>query len=372
MGNLNCYAVVVPGLEGIAADELKELAADDVQMGDGGIGFTTTMDGLFRINLRARTITRILIRLASFRALSFPELYNKVKKVAWQQYIGTDVSLAVRASCKGSKLMHSGRAEMALADGIRDKIGFEVSGTETQHQQQILLRIDNNQCTISLDVSGDRLDRRGYRLHSGKAPLRETIAAAILRWMDWQGTERSNEPLLTPMCGSGTFAIEAVWMAEKRAAGLGHDFSLLHWPCLKEKRWQRALDKAKAMHSPCELAIFASEWDEAILKQAKDNAAKAGVAEQIHFELLDVRKLTVPDGITEAGLIVCNPPYGERIKADVAVLYRQLGKQFKQHLQGWRMAVIVPDKDCEKALALPVKKRLKIKHGGRWVTVLHV
>ncbi|MBN4073500.1 RNA methyltransferase [Mariprofundus ferrooxydans] len=380
MGNLNCYAVVVPGLEGIAADELHELAADDVQMGDGGIAFTTTMDGLFRINLRARTITRILIRLASFRALSFPELYNKAKKVAWQQYIGTDVSLAVRASCKGSKLMHSGRAEMALADGIRDKIGFEVSGAETQHQQQILLRIDNNQCTISLDVSGERLDRRGYRLHSGKAPVRETIAAAILRWMDWQGGKQKvgqkdgqkNEPLLTPMCGSGTFAIEAVWMAEKRAAGLEHDFSLLHWPCLKEKRWQRALDKAKAMHSPCELAVFASEWDEAILKQAKENAAQAGLLENISFELLDARKLAVPTGVSDAGLIVCNPPYGERVKADVGSLYRQLGKQFKQHFQGWRMAVIVPDKESEKALALPVKKRLKIKHGGRWVTVLHV
>ncbi|MDQ6969468.1 MAG: class I SAM-dependent RNA methyltransferase [Mariprofundus sp.] len=374
MGNLNCYAVVVPGLEGIAADELKELAAHDVQMGDGGIAFTSTMDGLFRINLRSRSITRVLIRLASFRALSFPELYNKAKKVAWSDYIGADIGLSVRASCSGSKLMHSGRAEQAIADAVCDKIGFACP--QAAHTQQILLRIDNNQCTISLDVSGDRLDRRAYRLHSGKAPLRETIAASILRWMDWQGGKQkdsqNNEPLLTPMCGSGTFAIEAVWMAEKRAAGLDHDFPFTHWPSLKQKRWQRGLDKAANMQSVCESKVFASEWDAGILQQAKDNAAKAGVAEHIHFELLDVRKLTVPDGITDAGLIVCNPPYGERIKADVAGLYRQLGKQFKQHFQGWRMAVIVPDKDCEKALALPVKKRLKIKHGGRWVTVLHV
>jgi len=374
MGNLNCYAVVVPGLEGIAADELKELAAHDIQMGDGGIAFTATMDGLFRINLRARTITRILIRLASFRALSFPELYNKSKKVAWSQYIGTDVSVVVRASCQGSKLMHSGRAEMALADGIRDKIGFEVP--EAPHQQQVLLRIDNNQCTISLDVSGERLDRRGYRLHSGKAPVRETIAAAILRWMDWSAEQpkdgQKNEPLLTPMCGSATFAIEAAWMAEKRAAGLAHDFPFLHWPSLKEKRWQRAREKAEAMQSATTATIFASEWDEGILKQAKENVAQAGVLEAVQLDLLDARKLTVPEAVSETGLIVCNPPYGERVKGDVGGLYRQLGKQFKQHFSGWRMAVIVPDKDCEKALALTVKKRLKIKHGGRWVTVLHV
>ncbi|MBL4775867.1 MAG: class I SAM-dependent RNA methyltransferase [Mariprofundus sp.] len=366
MKNLNCYAVVVPGLEGIAADELHELAAHEVQMGDGGVAFSTSMDGLFRINLRSRVITRILIRLASFRALSFPELYNKSKKVAWGHYISPQVSVSVRASCNGSKLMHSGRAEKAMLDAIADKLGFVC--TDTTDEQQVLLRIDNNQCTISLDASGDRLDRRGYRLHSGKAPVRETIAAAILRWMDWQ----ADEPLMTPMCGSGTFAIEAAWIAEKRAAGLTHVFPFLHWPALKEKRWQRALDKARSMQSACDFSVFASEWEANILAQAKENAVCAGVSESIQFELLDVRKLAVPDDVSDVGLLICNPPYGERVKADVTGLYQQLGKRFKQHFSGWRMAVIVPDKVCEKALGLPVKKRLNIKHGGKWVSVLHL
>jgi len=366
MKYLNCYAVVVPGLEGLAADELNELAAHDVQMGDGGVAFSTSMDGLFRINLRSRTITRVLIRLASFRALSFPELYNKAKKVAWANYIGEQVSVSVRASCGGSKLMHSGRAEQAVADAIRDKIGFESQASE--YEQQILLRIDNNQCTISLDASGDRLDRRGYRLHSGKAPVRETIAAAILRWMDWQ----PDEPLLAPMCGSATFAIEAAWMAKKRASGLDHVFPFVLWPGLKSKRWQKALDKAVAMQSTASVDVFASDWDAGILKQGQANAEKAGVFDVIHFDLLDVRKLSVPDDISKAGLIVCNPPYGDRLTGDVTALYKQLGKQFKQHFSGWRLAAMVPDKACEKALGLPVKKRLKIKHGGKWMHVIHV
>jgi len=366
VGNLACYAVVAPGLEAIAADELRELAAHDIEAGEGGVTFRSTMDGLFRINLRSRVCTRILIRLASFRAMSFPELYNRSKKVAWEQYIGADTSVSVRVSCSHSKLMHSGRAEMAISDAIADRLGVHAQGAA--HEQQVLLRIENNQCTISLDTSGERLDRRGYRIHSGKAPVRETIAAGILRWMDW----RPDEPLLSPMCGSGTFAIEAAWMAQKRASGFNHDFAFIHWPSLKEKRWQRALEKTRAMQSGHAACIMASELDAGILKQAQDNAVQAGVADLIAFQRLDVRKMTIPEQITEPGMIICNPPYGDRVKGDSKALYASLGAVFSQHFSGWRMAVMVPDQACEKALGLKVRGRLKIKHGGKWVHVLRL
>jgi len=368
MGNLNCYAVVVPGLEAIAADELNELAAHDVRADAGGVSFTTTMDGLFRINLRSRICTRILIRLASFRALSFPELYNKSKKVVWEHYIGAHTSVSVRVSCSHSKLMHSGRAEQALADAVSDRLGFAFETQGAAHEQQILLRIDNNQCVISLDTSGERLDRRGYRLHSGKAPVRETIAAAILRWLAWQ----PDEALLLPMCGSGTFAIEAAWMAQKRASGLDHTFPFSHWPSLKQKRWHRALDKTRAMHTEQAVSIFASELDPGILKQAKENATHAGVVDVIRFQRLDVRKLTPPDDFSPPGVIICNPPYGDRIKANAHALYRSLGEVFQQQFSGWRIALIAPDSSCEKALGLKVRGRLKIKHGGKWVHVLRL
>jgi len=369
MGNLVCYAVVTPGLEVLAADELNELAAHDVKTSAGGVSFTTSMDGLFRINLRSRICTRIVLRLASFRALSFPELYNRSRKTAWELYIGPHTAISVRAACSGSKLMHSGRAEQALADAIRDRLGFEPNHAvgEGECEQQILLRIDNNRCTISLDSSGERLDRRGYRLHSGKAPLRETITAAILRWAAWQ----REEPLLCPMCGSGTFAIEAAWLATKRASGLDHVFPFASWPSLKEKRWQRARSKAASMQQDgVQTCIVASELDASILAQAEDNAATAGVGDMICFEQRDVRTLTLPEQCETAGVIVCNPPYGNRVKGDVLALYAALGRQFREQFSGWRMAVIVPDGQCEKALGLQVKKQLKFRHGGKWVRVL--
>ena len=371
MGNLVCYAVVTPGLERLAADELNELAAHDVKTAAGGVAFTTSMDGLFRINLRSRICTRILLRLASFRALSFPELYNRSRKIAWEAYIGPHTSISVRAACSGSKLMHSGRAQQALADAIGDRLGFKPdhAAAEQECEQQILLRIDNNQCTISLDSSGERLDRRGYRLHAGRAPLRETIAAAILRWAAWQ----RDEPLVCPMCGSGTFAMEAAWLATKRAPGLDHLFPFASWPSLKEKRWQRARAKAASMQQggirPC---IVASELDAAILAQAEENAATAGAGDMICFEQRDVRTLTAPKQCETAGLMVCNPPYGKRIKGGVLSLYAALGRQFREQFEGWRMVVIAPDGQCEKALGLKVKKQLKFRHGGSWVRALYI
>lgn len=367
MRNLNCYAVVVPGLEGLAADELRELSAHDVQMGDGGIAFTTTMDGLFRINLRSRCITRVVVRLSSSKALTFPELYHQVRKIGWQNYLGEGVSVEAKASCHRSKLLHSGRAEQAVLDGIAasDNVQVPHSG---EIVQQVMLRIDDNICTVSIDTSGERLDRRGYRKFSGLAPVRETIAAAILRWMQWT----PDQPLLAPMCGSGTFAIEAALISGKKAPGLKHDFPFVRWPSLKQKRWMRALQKAESMNSDVEPQIFASDLAAGLLDQARENAKLAGVFESIEFAQLDARQLMIPEGVEEAGLIVCNPPYGDRVKGDVTSLYSQLGKQFKQNFPGWNIAIIVPDKDCEKALGLAVKKRLKIKHGGKWLDVLHV
>lgn len=374
MGKLSCYAVVVPGLEPIAAAELIELSAHEVKTDAGGIHFTSSMDGLFRISLRSRCCTRILVRLAEFKALSFPELYNKAGRVPWGQYICTQTEVEVRAACHGSKLLHSGRTEQAVLDAIHDRCqrngvtGINLPVDEKIARQQVLVRLDKDICTLSLDCSGERLDRRGYRQASGKAPLRETIAASILRWMDWQ----ADQPLLSPMCGSGTFAIEAAWMAQKHAPGLSHTFPFVHWPVFKKKRWQRAVDKAVAMQCRPEVRIIATELDAGIIRQTRENAEQAGVGDVICIEQLDMRKLRVPENISGPGLIVCNPPYGDRIKGDITALYKDIGHVFRSSFSDWGIAIIVPDQGCEKALAMPVKRRLKIKHGGKWVYVLHI
>ena len=370
MGNLSCFAVVVPGLEAVAAAELASLSAHEPLDQEGGVGFATTMEGLCRINLRSRTATRILLRLAEFRALSFPELYNKAGRIAWERYIGASAGVEVRAACHGSRLLHSGRAEQAVADAIRDRCvrhGTRLNETGG-FRQQVLVRLEKDICTVSLDSSGERLDRRGYRLASGLAPLRETMAAGILQWLEW----RPEEPLLAPMCGSGTFAIEAALMARRRAANIGRDFAFLHWPVCREKDWQRVLAKAEAMERDVAVRILASDADAEIVGQARQNAAHAGVQGMIHFERCDARRLEVPQGVQRPGLIVCNPPYGDRVKGDVRGLYGELGRLFAERFPGWRLAVLVPDQGCENALGLTVARRLKIKHGGKWVHVLQL
>jgi len=372
---LACFAVVIPGLEKVAAAELTALAAHDVQVVEAGVNFSGSMDALCRVNLRARSITRVLVRLADFKTLSFPELFNKAQKPAWERYLAPHRPVSVTASCHHTRLIHSKRAEQAVMDAIAEKlkkadIMLPTSGeAQPDSIQLITTRIEDDRCVISIDSSGERLDRRGYRLLSGLAPIRETVAAGILQWMDW----KPDEALLVPMCGSGTFAIEAALIGQGRAVNLEHDFAFLHWPALHPRRWKRVLDKASGMRKEVDLNISASDVDEAMLQQAMSNAAQAGVADAIHFERLDVRALQPPEQVGQGGLIICNPPYGDRIKGDVTALYRDIGKLLKQEaFKGWRMAVIAPDPECENALGLKAKRRIKIKHGGKWVRVLHL
>lgn len=365
---LVCFAVVVPGLEKIAAAELNTLAAHGVEIVEGGVNFTGSMDALCRINLRARSITRVLVRLADFKALSFPELFNKAQKPAWERFIPAGRAVTVKASCRASKLMHSGRVEQAVADGIGEKLKkADISLAGSGDAQLITVRLENDRCVISIDSSGERLDRRGYRLLTGLAPIRETVAAGILQWMDW----KPDEPLLVPMCGSGTFAIEAALIGQGRAVNLAHDFALLHWPTINPKRWKRVLDKAAGMQRAISLNIVASDLDEDVLKQAVSNAQQAGAGDVIRFCKQDVRALQAPIS-DKPGLMICNPPYGDRIKGDVTALYRDIGRLLKQDsFKGWRMAMIAPDPACEKASGLTARRRMKIRHGGNWVRVLH-
>jgi len=359
------YAVVIPGLEAVAADELESLSAHDISVGEGGVSFSGTMETMFRANLRSRTITRILLRLKRFTVMSLDELQHHIGQIDWANYLTAESSIAVQASCHSSRLIHSGKVEEAVA------VALKRNGQGTwpgEHVQNIHVRIENNRCRISIDTSGDRLDRRGYRLEGGKAPVRESVASALLVWMQW----RPEEPLLVPMCGSGTFAIEAALMAMKKAPGLSHDFSFLHWPGLKTKAWQRAFDKAEAMAASGirPSLIDASDINASALAIASRNAERAGVEMEIAFAQKDARMLKRPD--TDAGVLMFNPPYGRRIDADVVRLYGEIGSLCREEFKGWRALILSPDLACESALGLPVERRIRIRHGGGWITALHV
>jgi len=360
------YAVVIPGLEAIAAAELAGLSAHEIKPDHGGVHFSGTMETMFRVNLRSRTITRVLLRLKRFTAMTLSEIKAHSEQIEWAHYFSGDSSVSVHASCHKSKLMHTRKLEDEISSVI-EKLGF--SNKEGDSSQQVFIRIENNRCLMSIDTSGERLDRRGYRLESGKAPVRETLASGVLQWMKWS----PEEPLVVPMCGSGTLAIEAALAATKRASGLTHEFPFLRWPQLKQRAWKKVKDKSVSMAEEAfdDLSIYASDLHPAAISITGNNAQRAGVDALIHIEQRDVKALANPAD-ARTGVIICNPPYGDRIDADIRGIYAALGKVFKERFDGWRMAVFSPELECEKALGLSVKKRLKIKHGGKWIHILDV
>lgn len=360
------YAVTPVGFESVAAEELAELSAHDIRPGHGGVDFSGSLELMLRVNLRARCITRVMLRLDSFKALSFPELYNKARKHDWGRYLDPQAGFQVRASCHASRLLHSGRVEQAVSDAVRDRLGLNRKLAEAPDAgQTIHVRFDKDICTLSLDTSGERLDRRGYRKMPGAAPIRESLAAGLLRWVAW----RPEEVLMVPMCGSGTIAIEAAWIAMRRPPGLRHAFPFLAWPVLKPKMWQSAKTKAEAMPRMLASVIHASDLDAAILRMARDNAAEAGVT-GIHFAQTDMREL---QPAAENGLLILNPPYGGRLgEGEAHRLYREIGESLRRSFGGWRKLVITPDASCEKLLGMRVRRRLPFRHGGLSVQALEL
>jgi putative N6-adenine-specific DNA methylase len=321
---------------------------------------------MFRVNLRSRSVTRVLLRLKRFTALSLNDIRQRVLQVDWGKFLDSECAIHIQASCHASRLMHTGKIEHEIAEAIKHSGFAHNSGKQPR---KIYIRIVNNRCLLSIDTSGERLDRRGYRHESGKAPVRETLAAAVLQWMEW----KADEPLMVPMCGSGTFAIEAAMAGIRQAPGLTHEFPFLTWPQLKQKGWERVLKRTQTMirRDITSLPVYASDINPDAIRITRRNAQRAGVEELIRIEQHDVKELSGPaDG--GPGVMVCNPPYGQRINTNVHALYAALGSLYRKSYDGWRMAVFSPDAACEQALGLNVKRRLKIKHGGKWINILHI
>ena len=359
------YAVVLPGLEPLAAQELASLSAHDIRSGSGFVRFSGTLDTLYRVSLRSRYLTRIQVRVGKCHAMSLSELQHHIATMAWEHFIPKGASIAVKASSERSKLMHSDLIAEHVLLGIQDALGKRLDKSGDS-KQCVYVHIHNNHCEVRVDASGERLDKRGYRLDAAKAPMRETLAAGVLQWMHYQ----AGEHLLIPMCGSGTLAIEAALMARKIAPNMAHDFPFKDWDVFKEKTWKRVLDKTTAMQRDnLEHKIHVSDIHIGAIKAAKANAKRADVLQDMMIMQQDVLKLKAQ---SDTGLMVCNPPYGVRINIDSIAFYRDLGHVLKDNFSGWRIAVMCPDWKHEKALAMPVHRRMRVLHGGSWLDVLDV
>ncbi len=376
---LKIFAVTAPGLGPYAAAEICRLGLGeqrllpDSETGTvsplsdeaGGVEFDGDLPDVYRANLWLRSASRVLVRLSSFYATSFEQLRLLASRLPWQRYLRPGQPVALRVTCHRSRLYVDDAVERHLLLAIADRLGAPVTAArhemlEGRLPQLIVVRLFNNRCTISIDASGELLHRRGYRLASARAPLRETLAAGILFAAGWQPPA----PLLDPMCGSGTLPIEAALLAAGLAPGRERRFAFMDWPDFDPLAWQRLLDAARAIPTPASLPpILASDRDAGAIELARANAARAGVAGLIQFDCRPISAIQPPPG---PGWVVTNPPYGVRVSAghDLRNLYAQLGNVLRAHCPGWQAAILCNDDRLISFTHLPFGKGVSLSNGG--------
>jgi len=384
------FATTAPGLESIAAGELKSLGVRGRQE-VGGVAIAGDLDRIYQANLWLRTASRVLVRLGEFHASTFYELVRRSKKLPWGDFLPQTGTVEVRVTCRKSKLYHSDavaeRVLSAIASAASAKLELragnfesddvesgEVEEARTTPQdstQLFIVRIVNDQCEISADSSGELLHRRGYRKEIAKAPLRETLAAAMVLASGWDG--KRGEPLLDPMCGSGTIPIEAALIARGIAPGLDRQFQFMRWPSFDRGVWNELVDKARDGATNPGADIVGADRDAGAISASTHNAERAGTAGDIRFstESLSASIAKLEGVAAGEGWILTNPPYGLRVgeAADLRDLYATLGKALKSK-RGWRLGLLTSDLALAGQMRLPLRPRFSTSNGGIPVSFL--
>jgi putative N6-adenine-specific DNA methylase len=371
---VSMFAVTAPGLKEFALHELQGLGLIPVKQGrslpgeqgggPGGAAFQGSYEDLYRANLHLRTVSRVLVRLGDFHATALSELRKKAGRLSWEQYLEPGAPLSLRVSCRKSRLYHSGAVAERVVGAITYRLGKPPAMEPHDEKERdppvqlVLVRLFKDQVTISLDSSGENLHRRGYRKETAKAPLRETLAAAMLYAGGWDG----KMPLLDPFCGSGTIPIEGALMARKLAPGRERRFAFMDWPSFDKKMLDRLLDETRMNEVDCLAPIIASDRDAGAVKTAEANAARAGVLGCIEFSQRAVSAVEAP-GI---GLLVSNPPYGLRVSQgkDLRNLYDQLGNVLIKRFQGWRVVLLGSQKQLITRTGVDFHKYISTNNGG--------
>jgi putative N6-adenine-specific DNA methylase len=359
------FAVCAPGLEPFTADELRALGADAVRPEPGGVAFRGGLHDLYRANLLLRTASRVLLRLGGFHARDFEQLRRRAGRLAFEDCIAPGRAVRISVTCSRSRLRHTGAVAERVHLAIADRLGVEVpvAGPEDSGHQLVLVRLVHDRCVVSLDASGALLHQRGWRKAGGKAPLRETLAAALLVASGWDAAS----PLADPFCGSGTIPIEAALLARRLAPGRGRRFACLDWPGFDAARASRLAAEAEDAALGSGPPIRGSDRDPGAIDSARANAEAAGVGGDVVFEQRSISDFEPPPG---TGWIVCNPPYGVRLRGgDLRDLYARLGAVLRRRCPGWRVALLCADPRLVRASELPLESRASWRNGGLKVEV---
>lgn len=360
------YELIAPchfGLEAVLKKEILDLGYEISQVEDGKVTFLGDAEAICRANIFLRTTERILLKVGSFKAVTFEELFQGTKALPWEEYIPQDGRFWVKkANSIKSKLFSPSDIQSIMKKAMveRMKQGYGVSVIpETGADYPVRVSLYKDIVTVALDTTGESLHKRGYRKLTSKAPIEETLAAALIMLTPWN----KDRILVDPFCGSGTFPIEAAMMAANMAPGMNRSFLSEDWKqIIPRKCWYEAMDEAQEMvDDTVSVDIQGYDLDPEVIKAARANAELAGVAHMIHFQQRPVAELSHPK---KYGFLITNPPYGERIedKKNLPALYTQIGDRFKA-LDSWSAFIITSYEDVEKYMGRKADKNRKIYNG---------
>ena len=351
------------GMEAVLKREIDDLGYDITEVADGRVIFYGDEEALCRANIFLRTAERILIKIGSFHAETFEELFQGTRELPWEDYIPEDGKFWVaKAASVKSKLFSPSDIQSIMKKAMVERLG-KVYGIqwfqENGESFPIRVFLMKDEVTVGLDSTGESLHKRGYRKLTAKAPIAENLAAALIQLTPWNGSRI----LVDPFCGSGTFPIEAAMMAANMAPGMNRSFTAENWNhIVGKKNWYDTLDEARELVDlSVETDIQGYDADEAMVAIARENAKLAGVEKLIHFQRRDVAQLSHPK---KYGFIITNPPYGERLqeKEEMPALYRTIGERFRA-LDSWSMYLITAYDRAEQDIGRKADKNRKIYNG---------
>lgn len=354
---IEIFAITLPGMEETLADEAREFGFDVAGTMPGGVTLQGDWPEVWRANLELRGATRVLVRLGSFMAFHLAQLDKRARKFPWGEYLNKDVPVRVDvATSRKSKIYHAGAATDRFAIALTESAGMTVAADAPV---TLKIRIDDNRVTISVDTSGEPLHKRGHKEAVGKAPMRETLAALFLRQCGFDGSRT----IFDPMCGSGTFVIEAAEIASGMQAGRARAFAFEHLTSFDPA----AVAAMRRMDRPGAPVVrfHGSDRDAGAIKMSEANAERAGVADLVDFQNGQANDITPPEG--PPGLVIVNPPYGARIgdKKALYPVYGRLGQVLKERFLGWQVGVITSEAALAKTMGLPfLPDGPSIAHGG--------
>lgn len=359
---LELIATSTFGLEAVVKREVQALGYDEVKVSDGKITYTADKEGIVRSNLWLRTADRVLLKMGEFKATTFTELFEQTKALPWEEWIEEDGKFTVTGRSVKSTLFSTPDCQAIVKKAVVEKLKtkyrtewFKETGAEYTIKVSLLKDI----ATLTIDTTGAGLHKRGYRAQAMEAPLKETIASALIQLSYW----RNNRILLDPFCGSGTIPIEAALIGKNIAPGLNRRFASEAWACIPQELWKRARIAAfQAIRQDEKLKIHASDIDPQAIELAKENALEAGVDDCIEFSVRPVSQ--VKPG-TEYGVVICNPPYGNRIgeKEELAEIYHTLGRNFRIR-RTWSVYVLTAEEQFEALYGQKADRKRKLFNGN--------